>query len=342
MALFGANASGKSTVLRALSFLAWFARDSVTLNPDIPLPYEPFKDAASWQQPTRLCVHFTGPTDPSLEAADQQYSVYEYELMLSNDPNSPHQVLRETLRRQPEGRGRFHRVFERQGSTIQSSDSWFRIGAFESVTLRKTASAISTLAQLGHQPSLKLREVSQRVLTNILSERFEPRDEDASRYYLSNPQLLERVNREIERIDLGIRSVKPNSDNAKDEVVFMHQGLGMPMRWSGESHGTRALLRYFPLIDYALENGGVAVIDELDASIHPMVVEEVFRWFIDPERNRYDAQLWLTCHNASLLHELQKEEILLCEKSMDGQALVYSLTAIASVRRDDNFYKKYV
>jgi len=114
------------------------------------------------------------------------------------------------------------------------------------------------------------------------------------------------------------------------------------MSWYAESHGTQSVLKYFPILNHALERGGVAVIDELDASIHPHVIAEIFRRFHDPERNTRDAQLWITCHNASLLDELEKEEILICEKDRRGYARIYGLKDIKSVRRDHNLYKKYI
>ena len=54
VAIFGPNASGKSTVLRALSFIAWFVRDSFSIQPDAPLPFERFNNRLGQSQPARL------------------------------------------------------------------------------------------------------------------------------------------------------------------------------------------------------------------------------------------------------------------------------------------------
>jgi hypothetical protein len=50
----------------------------------------------------------------------------------------------------------------------------------------------------------------------------------------------------------------------------------------------------------------------------------------------------MTCHNASLLEELVKEEVLFCTKSTNGRTEVYALQDIQAVRRDENFYRKYL
>ena len=343
VAFFGPNASGKSTVLRALTFLAWFARDSLLAAPEARLPYDRFNDAESTNRPTRLRLCFTGPTDLQTVSEDKrEWSVYLYDLVLGNALDGSNRVVSETLRRQPEGRGRSHRVFERTESGIVVADASFRLGSYASITVRSNASAIATLAQLGHPLSLRIRELARTVWSNILLERVDPSEADAARMYLLFPDLTAKLNREIDRIDLGVRGMQVTGHGSNAELLFHHQGLQIPMRWNAESHGTRSVLRYFPVINHALETGGVAVIDELDASIHPHVVAEIFRWFHDPERNEHDAQLWITCHNASLLDELEKEEVFICEKDRLGQARVYGLKDIKSVRRDHNLYRKYM
>ena len=59
VALFGPNASGKSTVLRALAFLGWFVQHSFQLPPDGSQPCECFNDHEAIHLPTRLAIHFT-------------------------------------------------------------------------------------------------------------------------------------------------------------------------------------------------------------------------------------------------------------------------------------------
>jgi AAA15 family ATPase/GTPase len=51
--------------------------------------------------------------------------------------------------------------------------------------------------------------------------------------------------------------------------------LSDPLPIQLESHGTRQFIRIFPMIAQALQIGGVAVIDELDQSIHPSILPEI-------------------------------------------------------------------
>jgi predicted ATPase len=109
-----------------------------------------------------------------------------------------------------------------------------------------------------------------------------------------------------------------------------------------ESHGTRQFIKLYPLILHALETGGVVVLDELDATMHPRLLPEILRWFHDPARNPLDAQLWMSCHNAALLDELRQEEVLLCEKDSLGRSRVCGLRDVEAVRLPDNYYRKYL
>ena len=61
VAFFGPNASGKSTVLKAVAFIAWFVRDSFQLAPDAGLPCERFNDEEAQRAPLRLAIEFSGP-----------------------------------------------------------------------------------------------------------------------------------------------------------------------------------------------------------------------------------------------------------------------------------------
>ena len=50
----------------------------------------------------------------------------------------------------------------------------------------------------------------------------------------------------------------------------------------------------------------------------------------------------MTCQNASLLEELVKEEVFFCEKDSKGRTTIYGLRDVQAVRRNDNYYRKYL
>lgn len=343
VAIFGPNASGKSTVLRALSFIAWFVRDSFSIQPDAPLPFERFNNRRGQSQPARLSLSLAGLVDPTDTSQDAAQCRYSYEIELGAPNGGPATVQREALYYRPGGRK--VRLFERDVEGQVTAGAAFGITGFRQALekiLRPNASVISTLAQLKHPFATSLWEAAETVFSNILIERSEAIEEQVIRVYASNPQLVDSLNREIERIDLGIRAMRVEQGVNGPIALFTHEGHDGPMPLVLESQGTRMFLRLYPVLLRALETGGIAVMDELDTAIHPLILPEILRWFHDPKRNPHHAQLWMTCHNASLLEELVKEEVIFTEKSPDGRSEIFALGDIQAVRRDDNYCRKYL
>jgi putative AbiEii toxin of type IV toxin-antitoxin system len=343
---FGPNAAGKSNVLRSLGFLSWFVSQSFHQSPEDCLPYQRFNDSKSQESPTRIAIRFAGPADTN-KASDPATPecCYAYQLVLGGLTGKPQHVITETLHYWPKIGGRQVRLFERKQDGSINVGKSFPLAGYRSAVdkiLRSNASLISTLAQLDHPLALYGRRLATAIFYNVFIEKGETADDIIVRHYAANPAHLHSLNREIERVDLGIRGMQIQSGPNGPVALFEHQGLTKPLPIQLESQGTRAFIRIFPLLAAALEAGGIAVVDELDLSIHPIVLPEIIRWFHDPDRNPRNAQLWMTCQNASLLEELVKEEVFFCEKDTNGRSIVYGLRDIQAVRRNDNYYRKYL
>lgn len=345
VALFGPNASGKSTILKALAFIGWFVHGSFQLAPEANLPCERFNDEEAQEKPIRLAIEFSGPLDLTTTETteNREHGTWRYELVIHKAKSGRNIVGSESLKQRPNGKGRWVRVFERTGEAVQSSKT-FSLKGYNRVIdkVRDNASLISTLAQFDHAASLLLRTAAHTIVGNIFIDRNEISDGDAIKYYASNGPAVEALNAEIQRIDLGVRRMEVRSLPAGPMAYFEHEGLHVPMPWSLESHGTRSFIKNFPWLYLALQNGGVALVDEIDISIHPLVLPEIIRWFYDDKRNPLKAQLWVTCHAATLLEDLFKEEVFFCEKNVKGQTSVYGMQDIENVRRTDNRYRKYL
>ena len=344
VALFGPNASGKSNVLRALSFVVWFVRDSFALQPNARLPFERFNDDESFEAPTRLAIHLSGVEDFD-EAADPEAPEcrYAYEVVIGG--GNQHAVLSEAVYHWPSGASRRVRLFERDAQGKVVAAKAFNLSGYRQAlekVLRPNASVISTLAQLKHPVSTRFWNAASTVVSNILIEKLDTTEDQMVRHYAANPALVDDFNREVERFDFGIGALQLQQGTHGPLAYFLHDGLKRPLPLLYESHGTRQFLRLYPMLLLALQKGGLAVLDELDAAIHPMILPEILRWFHDPKRNPGNAQLWTTCHSASLLDDLIKEEVLFCEKDERGRTHIFSLRDIHAVRRTDNYYKKYL
>lgn len=91
----------------------------------------------------------------------------------------------------------------------------------------------------------------------------------------------------------------------------------------------------------ALDTGGLAVLDEVDADLHVDLANELIGWFRSRERNPKGAQLFLTTHNVGLLDDREKEELFVVEKDPTGSTRVHGAQDVEGLRRDARLYPKY-
>jgi hypothetical protein len=344
VAFFGANASGKSNVLRALAFLRWFLVDSVSLPLDASIPDLRFADGNA--APTRIKVHFDWSADPWSPAPDKSapFAQYTYEVILGGALGQSIMVLSEELRLQPPT-GKSRRIFVRNSSGEVEGGAGFSLKGFGTIltNLRPQVGVASAIAQLADRhPAAGLLAWARRLTSNILgwSAMFDERS--ATKYYAENQEKSIVLIGVIQRLDTGIMGMTMRDTANGLQPEFIHQGLGRQLTLASESEGTRQYYRIHPIIWETLEHGGIAVVDEMDSTIHPMVMPAILRWFHDRSINLGDAQLWMSGHSASLLEELKKEEIFFTEKDSQGRTRIYGLGDIESVRRSDNFYQKYL
>lgn len=346
VALFGPNAAGKSNILRSIAFGAWFTSKSFDHRSDLNLPYEKFGDNERIKRPTRLSFSFAGPTDPHSWSAETNQCPYTYEFTLSaRGSGIDDKVLNERMSYQPRGKGKPKTLFERDEMGAIRAEKGFLTSGTETAlkqVLRPRASVIATLAQLNHKIAASFVASVSSIVSNIFIDRIEDDERTMTQWYKGNPSALEELQRIARRIDLGIEEIGIDTTASEPLMLFQHSGLDQMISLNRESHGTRQFIKIFPYILMALSRGGIAIIDELDTTIHPLILPEILRWFGDQKRNPDGAQLWTTCHSASLLSELTKEEVLFCEKDAEGNTTVFSLADVERVRRNENFFGKYM
>lgn len=353
---FGANGAGKSTVLRALAFLFGFISESRRNERVSAMHCLPFNAAENLNRPTRLAMECGGVMTLSREAfraayekpSAGQHGVYRYEIALAPAGESgTRAILGEVLKQRPDGKGKWTRVFERDGEGRVAGSKIFPLAGYAKVVdkLPAHASLIPTLAEFRHEPSQALLDFVRRGLfTNIYRDESSSPAADLAALLAAQPKMLEALNERIREIDVGVEEVAVRQQMDGLAIFFRHDGLTHEMNWPLESTGTRSFIRDFPIL-YApvMARGGIAVADEPDCAVHPFVLMDMLDWYRVPASNtKGRVQLWMSCQTPALMDDLAKEEIVLCEKGLDGSSEVFSLADIKGVRRDDNYRKKYL
>jgi uncharacterized protein len=335
--IYGPNASGKSTVLRAITATAWFIQHSFSLPPGEAIPlFNPHAHNNWWSRASRIIIESDGWLGDTA-------AVFRYELHIAHEPNKyGSEINYELMSYAP--KGKFRRIFERHqqkftfGKEFDISNGDSRIQS-----IRPNASVISTLAQLNHKLSSNFILSLQRLQTNIVGlGKGNGGLNNALSYYAQRPEYLQRLNRELSRLDLGLEEMKIHPGNTGPIATFKHFGLDCDIVLAQESAGTRRFIEVFPFLHFVLDTGGVAVIDELDSDVHPLVIPELFRWFYDKQRNPKSAQLLFTAHNPAILDELEKEQVFFSEKPNGKPTRIYGARDIKGLRREPSLMKKYL
>lgn len=116
------------------------------------------------------------------------------------------------------------------------------------------------------------------------------------------------------------------------------------LNFTEESSGTRVLFAFAPFLKRAFASPKVIIVDELERSMHPALVEFIVKLFNNKEINKANSQLIFTTHATNLLNLelLRRDQIWFTEKNPEnGVSDLYPLDSF-SVRKDENIQKGYI
>ncbi|MDX2247105.1 MAG: ATP-binding protein [Bacteroidia bacterium] len=175
---------------------------------------------------------------------------------------------------------------------------------------------------------------------SINKKPFEPRDLPKD----MPENLMKQLVTDLEgafRIDIKTVHKKYNDDSKPvGEVEFDMRGQ--------ESSGTNKLFNISGPVFDVLHNGGVLVVDELDASLHPLLTFAITKLFNSNQSNPNHSQLIFATHDTNLLHygNFRRDQIYFVEKDQYGASEMYSLVEYKeegkTVRKDRSFEKDYI
>lgn len=116
------------------------------------------------------------------------------------------------------------------------------------------------------------------------------------------------------------------------------------LNFKDESSGTKVLFAFAPFLKRAFEETKVIIVDELEKSMHPKIVEFIVKLFNNKDINKVNSQLIFTTHATNLLNLeiLRRDQIWFVEKNpKNGNSELYPLDSF-SVRKDENIQKGYI
>ncbi len=352
--VYGPNASGKSTLLRALDYMRAVVAESATvIQPGSTYSVQPFKlDAASASEPTRFEITFV------LDGVRHQYGF----------AMTPQRIVSESLvvYRTAKPTQWFSRRLADDGESYEYEFSTYLTGSRKlwQDSTRSNALFLSTAAQLNSE---LLGPVFQWIVERIA---FLPAGmsfiHDFTTALLATEDGRAQIRDFLSTADISIADVQAVPRKGfRNQVVFQAGTVAHSTSEAGEflvpifehstlkgsakfelqdeSEGTQRLYGMVaPVLD-VLSRGRVLVVDELDSSLHTLLVRRLVSLFHDPDLNRSGAQLIFSTHDTSLLdHSLfRRDQIWFTEKDEDQATRLYPLTDF-SPRKHEAWERGYL
>lgn len=140
-----------------------------------------------------------------------------------------------------------------------------------------------------------------------------------------------------------------SDEDSEPKLYSILDNKGIVQADSFESFGTIRFVNMFPIVIDALLSGGTLVIDEFDASLHPMALMSIVNIFHNDELNTQNAQLIFNTHNPIFLNSnlFRRDEIKFVERDEETfSSIHYSLSDFGTsgekaVRQGGDYMKNY-
>ena len=357
-AIYGANASGKSNIIKALVTFIRIIKDSVKEEKALGLIDSFQLSTETEDKPTFFQLIFRiGKTRYryGFEANDKSIKSE----WLFSTPNKREQplfiregkLIVEINQTHFEEGVMYQKLFENSKDPIFTETSMFltHLSATGfgklSKQIVKTISSISIISGLGHRGMYGIAgdslndSVKKKFILNFLKN-ADIAINDLNTVEITNENLPnnleEEVTEDLKKGKIIVSSrIKYNADlksEGKSDFSFAMQ----------ESEGTKKMFELSPFIYRSMKDGTPLFIDEFDSRFHPLLTKKIVELFNSPENKK--AQLVFTTHDTHLLSSdlLRRDQIDFVEKDKYGASHLYTLVEIKGVRNDASFEKDYI
>jgi AAA15 family ATPase/GTPase len=345
VAIYGANGSGKSNLVKALYTMLIFIRDSFKYDLLGQAIIEPFSlNHESPNEPTFFQLIFI---------CDKVRYRYGFEIF-------GNEVKSEWLFGTPDKSEVY--FFTREGSAIKINEKKFSEGK----GLNDKTSKANLFLNIAKAFNGKISDTtinsgiddhSFRESTSLLMKNETIKRQILMMLNLADIGIQDILNKEIPIKDLPedmqkniikrapgenlefISSIRTVSDQDGNKILENEWMMDMH-----ESDGTKKYFNYSGAVAITLLTGTVLILDEFDARLHPMLTKKLVEMFNSPILNKNGAQLVFVTHDTNLLDNslLRRDQIYFTEKNKMQETVLYSLADFKGVRNDASYEKDYI
>lgn len=352
--LYGANASGKSNILQAFSYMKHLVSSSAKESQKgDPIPYEPFAfSKESKSNPTVIEVRFF-----------INQKLYRYGFKVTEEEffaewlfeNEKYLFLREKeaidcSKRFEEGNGVEKRT--RKNSLFLSVCAQWD-GEISGEIIEKFFNKLNVLSNTKTGfPGFTAKLLEEKATRKLIIETLQAADVGITDVIASEKNLLEELENLPEDVQKMIKSKISNEDENLDDAtineIIIHHGDALnTLPLHEESEGTQKLFGMLgPIID-TIQNGEILIVDEFNDRLHPLLARALVKMYHSKVND--SAQLIFATHDTNMLSSeiFRRDQIWFTEKNRDLATDLYSLAEYklpdgGKVRQDASYSKDYL
>lgn len=343
--IYGPNGGGKSNVLEALRYLRNmvlrpFAISQMENDADIDAI---IKKGSGMELKEKYHKFDPGYQDQPI-SFDVLFRINgkQYKYQFSHIQN---EIIEENLYRLNLGEKNADIIFERSVSECVLGEE------LEDIPVEKIKGSMPLLAHVAINYDI---EPVDEVMSWFMDIRFVDYDDpDKERKILLPDSEKERAKlfEMMQKMDIHILDLREekDADGTIKNIYAKHQldnGMVYEIPFEEESSGTRKLFSCLAEIIFCLKYGTLMVADELDAKLHPKLLQYIIELFTDHETNKKGAQLLLTSHDITTMSPevYRRDEIWFCALNPQNASKLYSLISFkkenGQIPRNDEAYGK--
>lgn len=320
VAIFGANASGKSNVVKAIRACVEMIRSSHNYNEDTTFGFTPFKFDGYERKPSSFYVRFLmGGIE------------YEYSFTMTQQ-----EILTEQLYYYPNGRKSL--VFSRDESKGPDKKDIYE---FKLVLKRPMDVAANTSRKtlFISRASQMDRELAKQIFRffcdEVVLDYHLPQSQSVGQMLIQQKEQMLEV---LRTADSDIVDIRMQGNAIK---TYHRNNETVPFDFEmEESKGTKTLFYMMLSMMDIIRSGKLLIVDEIDTSLHTQLVEFIIGMFNASEH----AQLIYTTHNTHLLNTdfQRRDQVYFVNKREDGSSDLYSLFDFKDFRDTLDMEKAYL
>lgn len=347
-AIYGANASGKTNVLQAFSYMKKRILVSDDSKVNSPVDEENIYSFMINDNPISLEV----------EILAQNNKIYKYGFDILKDKIISEWLYEKRI-------NKFYEIFERNNNNVQImkvKNKLFDLANIDDKSLfLKSFRALDKSNEDFNSVyewfiNANYLDLGDPKFEDALNKRISLRIVEDEKYKSELLAFIKTFDATIESINISpdsLEEIKNTNGVVKVELVHNCKDGKKALPISLESNGTMKMFHLFDFFMDALKNGMVLFVDELDAKLHPLLTRYIINLFHNSEKNIGNGQLIYSTHDTVNLNKetFRRDEIWFAEKDKNGVSAIYSLSDyimedengnIKKVRNDATYNKDYL